>query len=263
LTPGIQGKVILVTGASRGIGKAIAMMMAEEGARLAICARDDAALTLAADEIQARTKTDVIAVKANLTKTNDIQRFVDTAVKKYNRIDTLVNNAGGAHIGGLFQTTDEEWDYHVQLKLLGYIRVAREIVPHMRASGTGGKIINVVGTAGVEPTQHYMVPGVTNGALLNFTKALSKELEPDRITVNAVNPGTTDTPLTVETFNTLAQILQKTPDEVRQMYIERSPLRRLATPEDVARVVAFLASDAAGFVNGISVNVDAGKILGL
>ena len=260
MNTGLQGKVVLITGGSKGIGKAAAHAMALEGARLAICARDERQLQLAADEIQAQTKADLIAVKANLTKLNDIKRFVDTAVKKFNRVDVLVNNAGGAHIGGIFTTTDEDWEYHIQLKLLGYIRMAREVVPHMKAAG-GGKIINVVGMTSKELNPLYMVPGVTNAALVNFTKSLSKELEKDKILVNSVNPTTTDTPLTEETFKQLAVAREQTPEAVRQSLVASMPQGRLATAEDIANVIIFLASQAASFVNGISINVDSGKSL--
>lgn len=258
----LQGKIAVITGASRGIGKAIALAMAAEGVRLALCARDEEALKLVATEIQSQTKADVIAVKANMTKVNDIRRFVDAAAKKFNKIDILVNNAGGAHIGGILSTTDEEWEYHIQLKLLGYIRMAREVIPHMKTAGRG-RIINIVGTAGKEPSALYMVPGVTNGAILNFTKSLSKELEHDAITVVSVNPGTTDTPLTAETFKALAEVFKKTPEEVRKASADLSPRGRLGTPEEVAAVVLFLASEAAASINGVSINVDAGKILGV
>jgi NAD(P)-dependent dehydrogenase (short-subunit alcohol dehydrogenase family) len=262
MSTGIQGKVVLITGASKGIGKAIALAMAVEGARLAICARDERQLQLAADEIQAQTKADVLAIKANVTKLNDIKRFVDAAAKKFNRIDMLVNNAGGAHIGGILATTDEDWEYHIQLKLLGYIRMAREVVSHMKAAG-GGKIINIVGMASKEPNALYMVPGVTNAALLNFTKSISKELEKDKILVNSVNPTTTDTPLTEETFKQLSALTLKSPEELRQSLAASMPQGRIGTVEDVAGVVLFLASDAANFINGISMNVDAGKSLGV
>jgi NAD(P)-dependent dehydrogenase (short-subunit alcohol dehydrogenase family) len=259
---GLQGKVALITGASKGIGKAVALALAEEGVRLALCARDERELKLASDEIQIHTKADIIAVKANVTKLNDIRRFVTAAVKKFTRIDILINNAGGAHIGGIFQTSDEEWEYHLQLKLMGYIRMAREAIPYMRTTG-GGKIINIVGTAGKEPNALYMVPGVTNGALINFTKSLAGELEPDRITVNSINPGTTNTPLTIETINAMAVLLQKTPEDTKQMILDRAPQHRLITPEEVAKVVTCFASDAANSINGVSINVDAGKVLGL
>lgn len=140
--------------------------------------------------------------------------------------------------------------------------MAREVIPHMKKNGSG-KIINIIGTAGKEPNPLYIVPGVTNSALINFTKSLSKELEPDKIFVNSINPGTTDTPLTIETFNALAKILRKTPDEIRQSIVEHSPRGYVASPDDIAKVVVFIASDAANFINGVSLNVDAGKILGL
>ena len=259
---GLQGKVALITGGSKGIGRAIAIALAEEGVRLALCARDERELKLTTDEIQHHTKADIIAIKANLTKLNDIRRFVNMSIKKFNRIDILINNAGGAHIGGIFQTTDDDWEYHIQLKLLGYIRMAREVIPYMRKNG-GGKIINIIGTAGNEPNSLFMVPGVTNAALINFTKSLSKELEQDHITVNSINPGTTDTPLTKETINSLANIFQKTPDEILKSLVEISPQGRLATPDEVARVVVFFASDSANYINGVSLNVDAGKVAGL
>jgi len=262
MTTGLQGKVALVTGGSKGIGKAIALALAAEGVRLALCGRDERELKLAADEIQIHTHADVIAVKANTTKLNDIRRFVETAARKFNRIDILVNNAGGSHVGGLATTTDEEWEYQIQMKLLGYVRVAREVIPHMKKSG-GGKIINLAGISGREPAPLFMVPGMMNAALLNFTKTLSKELEPHRIQVNAVNPGTTDTPLTAETFRALAELFQKTPQDMRKTASELSPQGTLATPNDIASVVLFLASDLSNFVNGISINVDAGKISGV
>lgn len=258
MTTGLQGKVALITGASKGIGKAIALAFAEEGVRLALCARDEQQLKLTADEIQIHTHADVIAVKANMTKLNDIRRFISAAEKKFDRIDILVNNAGGAHVGGIETTTDEEWEYHIQLKLLGYMRTAREVIPIMKKNN-GGKIINIVGTAATEAGSHFMVPGVTDAALLSFTKTLSKELGPEKIFVNSINPGTTDTPLTVETIKLLAERSQKTPEEVRQAMIAASPQGRLATPEDVAKIAVFLASDASNFMNGISMNVDAGK----
>jgi 3-oxoacyl-[acyl-carrier protein] reductase len=260
MTPGVQGKIIIVTGASRGIGRAVALRLAEEGARLALCARNDEALQVTVDEIQAHSKTDVMSMKANMTRINDIHRFVNAAVKKYGRIDTLINNAGGAHIGGIAQTTDEAWEEHIQMKLLGYIRMAREVIPHMKIGNAGGRIINIIGTAGLEPSPLMMVPGVTNAALLNFTKSCSKELEPDGITVNAVCPGTVDTQLTVETFAQMGEILHKSPDDIRKTMEELSPKKRLATAEEIAGAVLFLASDAAGYINGASITIDAGKV---
>src|ERR1041384_6015028 len=261
-TPGLEGKVALVTGGSRGIGRAVASAMAASGARVAICARDEPLLQQAADEIRAACRADILAVKANMTRVNDIRRFVAAAAGKFGRIDILVNNAGGAHVGGIMQTTDEEMEYHIQLKLLGYVRAAREVIQHMKAAG-GGRIINVVGMAGKEPSPYFLTPGITNAALLNFTKSLSKELEPDRITVNSVNPGITDTPLTEETFKAIAALNQKPAEEVRLQAARSTMYGRIALPGEVAAAVLFLAFDAAAFINGISINIDAGKSLGI
>lgn len=258
---GIAGKIAVITGASRGIGKTIALTLATEGARLAICARDEDNLKRTVDEIRAQTHTDVIGVKANTMKINDIRRLVNAAIKKYGRIDILVNNSGGAHVGGIFTTRDEDWEYHIQLKLLGYIRTSREVAQHMKASG-GGKIINIVGVAGREPEPLSMVSGVTNAALLNFTKSLSKELAVDRISVNCINPSTADTPLSAETFASLAAILQKSPEEIRQRAAQRLN-GSLIDPEEIAQVVLFLASDTAKAITGTSITIDAGSLLGV
>jgi 3-oxoacyl-[acyl-carrier protein] reductase len=261
VTTGITGKVALITGASKGIGKAIAMRFALEGARIAICARNEDALTETAAEIRAATHTDLLAVKSNMMKGNDIRRFVGAAIKKFGRIDILVNNAGGVHVGGITDTTDEQWEYHLQLKLLGYIRMAREVIPVMRTQGAG-KIISIVGIAGKEPGPFSMVPGVINGALLNFTRSLSKELAPDNIQVNSINPATSATPLTEEVFTAISERTQKTIEEIR-LATAQSLDGGLIDPADIASAAVFLASDAAEGINGTSLNIDAGKLSGI
>lgn len=258
----LQGKVVLITGGSKGIGRAIAEACAAEGALLALCARDDQELKHTADEIQLHTKTDVLAVKANMTKLNDVRRFVAAAMKKFGRIDVLINNAGGAHVGGIMNTTDEEWEYHLQLKLLGYIRMAREVVPHMKAAG-GGRIVNVVGMTAREPSGLLMVPGVLSAALLNFTKSISKEFQADHIFVNAVNPASTETGLLREMITKMSQMTGKTEEEERQLLRSVASRGGFLAGEDIAKVVVFLASDAAGCVNGISIDVDAGQTAGV
>ncbi len=261
MNTGITGKVAVITGASKGIGKAIALALAAEGARLAVCARDERGLKAAADEIQAHTHADIVAVKANTMKINDIRRFVAAALKKFGRIDILVNNAGGMHVGGIFDTTDESWEYHLQVKVLGYIRMAREVIRHMKVNG-GGSIVNIVGLAAREPSPLHIVPSVTDAALLSFTRSLAKELAADGIRVNSVNPATTETTLTDEMLIALSAALQKSPEELRRS-AEQSLQGKLIDPQDVAQAVVFLVSDAARAITGISLNVDAGKLMGV
>ena len=261
MNTGLHGKVVIVTGASRGIGKAIAYAFANEGARLMLCARTEEQLIQVQSEIKDKFHTEVFTVKANISRLNDIKRVVSKTVSKFKRIDILVNNAGGAFVGGIFQLTDEELENHINLKLVGYIRTSREVIPFMQQQG-GGRIINIVGIAGKEPSPAMMIPGITNSALLNFTKSLSLELAKDNITVNAVNPGSTETPLTEAILGSLAVIQSKTPDEIRQAIASSNPFGRLALPEDVAAAVIFLASETSVFISGISVNVDGGMFRG-
>jgi 3-oxoacyl-[acyl-carrier protein] reductase/bacilysin biosynthesis oxidoreductase BacG len=261
-TTGLEGKVVLITGGSGGIGRAVASALAAQGARLAICGRDELRLQETADELRASVRADIISVKANVTKLNDIRRFVSAAMSKFGRIDILVNNAGGLHVGGILQIPEEDLEHHIQLKLLGYIRTSREVVEHMKATG-GGKIINIIGTTGKEPNPLFLLPGVINAALLNFSKSLSKELEKDRITVNSVNPGTADTPLAEETFKSIGSLSGKSAEEVRLQTSRSNKLGRIGSPAEVANAVLFLASEAASFINGISINVDAGESAGL
>ena len=157
--------------------------------------------------------------------------------------------------------TDEELENHINLKLVGYIRTSREVIPFMQQQG-GGRIINIIGIAGKEPSPAMMVPGITNSALLNFTKSLALELAKENITVNAVNPGSTETPLSEMIFSSLAVIQSKTPDEIRQAIASSNPFGRLAHPEDVAAAVIFLASETSAFISGISINVDGGMFRG-
>lgn len=255
----LQAKAALVTGGSRGIGKAIALAFAAEGARVAICGRDERQLEQARDEIAAATRSEVICVKANTGKVNDIRRFITTAAKKFSRIDILVNNAGGGQqFGAIDEITDEEWEAQIQARLLGYLRAAREVIPVMRESG-GGRIINIIGITGSEPGPRALLPSVINGALLTFTKALSKDLERDRISVTAISPAAVDTALTGEMIAALAVRAQTSPEEIRQSLQAALPQGRFASPEEIARIAVFLASDAAALVNGIVIPADAGK----
>ena len=238
----LHGKVAIVTGGSQGIGKAIALALAREGVRLALCARSENLLRQTVDEIETTTHTEVISMKANMAKLTDIRRFVNAVIKKFERIDVLVNSAGGAHIGGLFETSEENWEAHLQQKLLGYIRMSREVVPRMKKNG-GGKIINIIGMAGREPDYRYMVPGAIDAALLNFTKSLSKELEQDNIRVTSVNPATTETPLTEATITSLSKLRKKSPEEIRHTITASFPNGKMIQPEEIARIVLFLASE--------------------
>ncbi|HEX9822590.1 MAG TPA: SDR family NAD(P)-dependent oxidoreductase [Methylomirabilota bacterium] len=258
----LKGKVALVTGASKGIGKAIALGLAAEGARVAIVARDAGALDKVAAECRDRSGTDAVAVAADLSQLDEVERVVGEVKDRAGRVDILVNNAGAIRGGAFLQIPDAQWIDDWNLKLLGYIRMARAVFPIMQAQG-GGRICNVVGAAGRNPTAAYLTGGAANAALINFTKGLADLGAPSRILVTAVSPAATKT----ERWDSLmAQQAAATGRSVQELQAEAEApykLGRIATPVDIADVVCFLVSARASFVTGICVTVDGGATRGV
>ena len=255
---GIQDRVALVTGASRGIGRAVALALAAEGARVVACARDAAAL----GKLTAEIGPAAAAVPGDLSRVDEVERVVTAARERFGRIDILVNNAGAIRAGDFLSTPDAQWTEDWSLKLLGYIRMARAVFPVMRAQG-GGRIVNVVGAAARNPTPGYLAGGAANAALVNFTKGLADLGAESGILVTAVSPAATRT----ERWDTLqaqqAAATGRSLAEVQAQAIAPYKLGRIASPEDVAGLVCFLASERAAFLTGICVTVDGGATRGV
>jgi 3-oxoacyl-[acyl-carrier protein] reductase len=227
-----------------------------------ICARDPAALAQAATDIARATGGRVETVSADLGAPAEVTRVAKEAIARLGRLDILVNNAGAIKGGDFLTTPDEEWWNGWSLKLLGYIRMAREVLPHMQRQG-GGRIVNVVGAAARNPAVTYMMGGTANAALINFTKALSDLAVKTNVLVTGVSPG----PVKTERWDRLmAQQAQAAGQDVADYVKERSqefPLGRIALPEEVADVVCFLASERASYLTGITVTVDGGITRGV
>ncbi len=245
---GITNRVALITGGSKGIGGASATLLAQEGARIAISARTAAELDRHAAQIRATTGADVLAVAADCTRPEDVARLVDRVATHFGRIDILVNSIGAARAGGFLDLTEDDWTQSLALKLMGQIRVARAVFPHMRTQ-RWGRIVNVIGTHALFAEAHAMPAGVANAGLLNFTKALAELGGPDGVLVNAVSPGTVRTAR-------LEYLMSKgvTYD------LSRITLGRFAAPEELANVIVFLASERASYLCGSCVTVDGGQI---
>jgi 3-oxoacyl-[acyl-carrier protein] reductase len=254
---GLRGKVAIVTGASKGIGKAIAEGLAAEGVQIALCARSAAALTEVAEGIRRRTDAQALPVPADLSTLEGVQTLVQQTLARFHTVDILVNNAGAIRPGSLLTKPDADWQEDWSLKVFGYIRLAREVFPVMQRQG-GGRIINIIGSAGRQPNAGYLAGGGANAALMNITKALADEGAPHRILVNGINPG----PIRTERWDTMmtrmATARQQTPAEVEAEWMRDNPLQRPGEPEEVAALAVFLASPRASYINGTLVQVDGG-----
>ena len=254
---GLREKAVLVTAASKGIGKAIAEEFAEEGSRISICARGAEHLDETAEELKSQG-VDVLAIQADVTKPADVQRVVDETLAAFDQIDVLVNNAGDAWVGRTVDTTDEEWAYTLDVNLYSAIRFTRSVVPHMRTGG-GGRIINISSVSG-----HTMTPALVDyqtakAGLIAFSKSMSIDLAPDNILVNCVCPGPIRTPLWDRVADSLIGEWGDSREEVYQNAAsELVTLGRHGNAEEVAAVVVFLASERASYVCGVAYDVDGG-----
>ena len=249
---GLRGKVAAITGGSEGIGKATAIRLAQEGALVAICARRPDVLQKAADEISA-AGGDVLAIAADVTKPADIERFIGETVKRFGRLDILVNNAGTSNANHFESIGDEVWESDLELKLFGAIRAARAAIPYMKQQG-GGRIINITMVGGKQPGAKSLPTTVSRAAGIAFTKALSKDMAEHRILVNTVCVGL------IKSGQQERGAARRglSPQQAYEQMGKNIPLGRVGEAEEVANVVAFLASDAASYVTGTSINVDGG-----
>ena len=254
---GLTGKVAMVSGASKGIGAAAARALAAEGAHVSVCARSEAALGDLAAELQRAHGVSCLPCAGDLSRGEDIGRWTAATIQRFGGVDVLVNNAGAIQGGPFLELPDSAWLDSWQLKLFGYIRVAREVFPHLVRRGRGS-VVNVIGIAGVQPLANYMVGGAANAALLNFTKALSQEGAPHGIRVNGVNPGPIRTDRWDGMVTRWAQAKRLPAEAVEAELLADVPLRRPGTPEEVANLVVFLASDLASYITGVTVAIDGG-----
>jgi 3-oxoacyl-[acyl-carrier protein] reductase len=256
---GLKDKVAVVTGSSKGIGKAIAVELAREGCRVALAARGEKDLEEAAEDVRrSGSSGDVLAVAADVTKADEVERLIEETRARFETVDILVNNAGGTGRRSHFhELSDEEWFEILDLNLISAVRLTRAVLPHMR-SQRWGRIINVASESGSQPSAlkpHY---NASKAALINLTKSLSKAYGKHGIMVNAVSPATTVTPSVEDLMAEEAKrkreaafVRENKPDIVAG---------RLGRPQETAWVVTFLASERASFVTGANYRVDGGSI---
>ena len=258
----LKDKVALVTGASRGIGRAIALALAREGAQVALCSRKAGDLDDAAARIRQATGGQPLCVPGDLSTLAGVEAAVTATRNRFNRIDILINNAGAIRGGDFLEIPDAQWSEDWSLKLLGYIRMARTVFPLMQGQG-GGRICNIVGAAARNPTPAYLTGGAANAALINFSKGLADLGAPSKILVTAVSPAATATERWDDMIKERSTATGRSVDDLQAEAAKAYALGRIATPEDIADLVAFLVSARASFITGLCVTVDGGATRGV
>lgn len=256
---GLKGKVALVAGASQGMGKAAALGFAREGAKVAICARGQAALDATAAEIRQATGAEVLAIVADMGKAEDIKKFVDQAAQKLGRIDVVVNNAGGPPPGEFMKFTDEDWQNAFNLSFMSTMRMTREAVPHLKKVG-GGKVINITSYSVKEPIAGLVLSNAVRSAVIGWAKTLSRELARDNILFNNVCPGRIDTDRAQKLNKARADRLGRPVEEINKEMAAEVPLGRYGTAEEAGDLIVFLGSDRASYITGTTIAIDGGLV---
>jgi 3-oxoacyl-[acyl-carrier protein] reductase len=251
---GLSGKRAIVTGATKGIGRAIAEELAREGADLAICARQQDELEAAAQDLRGHG-TKIHAQVADVTVAEAVTDFVSSAAEALDGLDILVNNAGRAYPGTFETLTDQDWEDDLRIKLFSMIRFTRAALPHLRARG-GGRIININAVLGRSPNPALFATSVNRAACISLSKTLAVELGPDNILVNSVNIGSVLTPNWENIRRRRAPDVP--PEEFYAREAERIPLRRFGRADEVAGIVAFLAGERGSYITGASIDVAGG-----
>lgn len=255
---GLNGKVALVTAASKGMGRACAFGFAAEGARVVMCSRTEADVKAAADEVRARTGAEVLALRADVTRAADVEALVARTVETFGAVDVLVANCGGPPRGGLDEMTDQQWYGAFEVSLLSVVRLIRAAVPSMRRR-RWGRVLTIQSVSVKQPVDGLLLSNAVRPGVFGLVKTLAPELGKDNITINVVCPGR----IMTDRFRGGARQAGLPVEEYVKKASADVPLGRIGTPEEFANVLVFLASERASYVTGVALQVDGGVVRAL
>ena len=258
---GLQNRVALVAAASQGLGQAVALGLAREGAQLAICARTESTLSATARDIRHQTRVNVLTRAVDVTNHDEVRVFVAEIMQTYGRLDICVANAGGPPSKTFAETTDEDWEAAARLNLMSTVHLARETLPIMQER-RWGRFIAVTSVTVKQPIERLVLSNAIRTGVAGLVKTLANEYGPHNVLVNSVCPGYTATARLISLSERLAEQEGVTPHDIERRWTEQAPLRRVGQPEEFANLVVFLASERASYITGVSIPVDGGLVKG-
>jgi len=252
-------KVAIIGGASKGLGRASAQVLAEEGAKVTICSRTSADLEKAADEIRESTGAEVLTYAADLDELSSVTGLISATVEHFGGLDILVNNSGGPPLARSVDATEEQWETAVHRSLIFFGRMCRESVPHLRAQG-GGRIINILASTVYNPIPNLALSGATRMGVVAYSKSLADEVGRDGILVNNVCPGSILSDRMLSNVTSRAKELGISVEDALGNRAKETALGRVGEPVELANLVAFLASDKSTYITGTTILVDGGLV---
>jgi 3-oxoacyl-[acyl-carrier protein] reductase len=259
---GLKDRVVIVAGASQGIGRAAAEMFAAEGAKLAIFARTPEKIEAAEEEIAGKHHVEVLAQVVDATDATGVKRFVQSVIERFGRVDVCVANAAGPPTRGFLQASDEDWNHAFQSNLMSIVYLTREVIPHMRER-RWGRVITITSVSVRMPIPDLLLSNSIRPAVLGLLKSLVGEFAQDGITFNNVGPGYTTTERLMSLTAARAKAAGVAESEIFAKWSAEVPSKRLAKPEEIASAIVWLASEGAAYVNGQTILVDGGRFPGL
>ena len=259
---GLRGKTVLITGASQGMGRATAEAFAAEGARLAMCARNQKTLEAAQAEISSRHKIEVMVEAVDVSDADKLRRFVAAAAEHFGGIDVAVANAGGPPAKNFLSLTPDDWRKAVDVNFLSVVTLAREVIPHMQRK-RWGRFITITSTSVRQPIPDLLLSNSVRPAVVGLIKSLAIEFGKDGLTFNNIAPGYTATERLSELSKVRALAAGTSEEQIRERWAQEIPLRRLGEPQEIADAIIWLASDRAAYVTGQTLVVDGGNYRGL